>query len=87
MMTILIRTHHIRRRIRFSLLFTLAALLVCSSPPALQAAEQVKGEARDLARDHAELARSIAQNLKPGDSPILDMAQPFPEGRDPDYLD
>lgn len=27
------------------------------------------------------------QNLKPGDSPILDMAQPFPEGRDPDYLD
>lgn len=26
------------------------------------------------------------QNLKPGDNPIMDMASPFSEGRDPDYL-
>jgi hypothetical protein len=26
------------------------------------------------------------QNLKPGDDAIMQMTQPFPEGRDPDYL-
>ena len=25
-------------------------------------------------------------NMQPGDSPIMTMVQPFPEGRDPDYL-
>jgi glycerate 2-kinase len=32
--------------------------------------DDLEGEARELARDHAELARSIAQNLKPGDKPV-----------------
>ena len=31
--------------------------------------------------------RRAHQNLKVGDSPIMDSNEPFPEGRDPDYLD
>ena len=26
------------------------------------------------------------ENMQPGDSPIMDRARPFPDGRDPDYL-
>ena len=32
--------------------------------------DDLEGEARDLAYDHAQLARSIAKNLKPGDKPV-----------------
>lgn len=32
--------------------------------------DDLEGEARDLARDHAALARSIAHNLKPSDKPV-----------------
>lgn len=31
--------------------------------------------------------RRAHQNLKPGDSPIMERAQMFPDGRDPGYLD
>ena len=49
--------------------------------------------ARQVLTDPVHILASFAtwkrahENLKPGDSPIMTRDAPFPEGRDPGYLD
>ena len=53
---------------------------------------EVNGGFTEIHGDPVHILASFAtwkrahDNLKPGDSPIMDMSSPFPEGRDPDYL-